>query len=312
MQALLNPERLADNHSIVIFIEEGHGDWHARQLKAAMEARGASVVTTSLKACAFDTRSPTGLEIPGFENRLPDGAFVRSISQGSLEQITLRLGVLHALSASGVRVWNEARVIERCVDKSTATFLFQKAGLPVPETRVAEGHARAEDHARGRFPLVLKPLFGSQGNGIRKLDEMADLPPEEDIRGVYYLQRYLRAPDASFFSDWRVLVSGNRILGTMARCGTHWITNVHQGGRPEAAELDDAARDLALAAARSVGADYAGVDLIADETGRLMVLEINSNPAWKGLQSICEVDIAQCLAEDFLDAVSRNREAAFA
>lgn len=311
MPASLNSaRRRADDFSIVIFIEEGGGDWHARQLKKAMEARGASVVTTSLKACAFDTRSPTGLDIPGFPDKLPDGAFVRSISQGSLEQITLRLGVLHALSASGVRVWNEARVIERCVDKSTATFLFQKAGLPVPETRVAEGRDRAEAHAPERLPLVLKPLFGSQGNGIRRLDRMEELPPEDEVRGVYYLQRYLRSPDADSFSDWRVLVSGGRILGTMARCGTHWITNVHQGGRPEAAVLDDAARELALAAARSVGVDYAGVDLIADEDGRLMVLEINSNPAWKGLQSICEIDIAACLAEDFLDAVSHNRDVA--
>ncbi|MEQ8823616.1 MAG: RimK family alpha-L-glutamate ligase [Filomicrobium sp.] len=292
---------------IVIFIEEGGGDWHARQLKAAMERRGAEVVTTSLKACAFDTRSRTGLDIPGFDGELPDGAFVRSISQGSLEQITLRLGVLHALSASGVRVWNEARVIERCVDKSTATFLFQKAGLPVPDTRVAEGRDRAASYLPDRLPLVLKPLFGSQGNGIRRIDEGDELPPEDEVRGVYYLQRYLRAPDADSFSDWRVLVSSGRILGTMARSGPNWITNVHQGGRPQVAELDETARDLALKAAKSVAADYAGVDLIADTAGRLMVLEINSNPAWKGLQSICDIDIAACLADDFLGAVLQGR-----
>lgn len=102
-----------------------------------MEARGASVVVTTLKACAFDTRTPSGLDIPGFDGRLPDGAFVRSISTGSLEQITLRLGILHALRDGGVRVWNDARAIERCVDKSTATF-------PVPPRRPA----RADDAGR--------------------------------------------------------------------------------------------------------------------------------------------------------------------
>ena len=79
---------------IALFVEEGGGDWHARQLKAAMEARGAEVVITTLKACAFDTRLPSGIDIPGFKDQLPDGAFVRSISTGSLEQITLRLGIL--------------------------------------------------------------------------------------------------------------------------------------------------------------------------------------------------------------------------
>jgi tetrahydromethanopterin:alpha-L-glutamate ligase len=151
---------------IALFVEEGGGDWHARQLKAAMEARGAEVVITTLKACAFDTRLPSGIDIPGFKDQLPDGAFVRSISTGSLEQITLRLGILHALRESGVTVWNDARAIERCVDKSTATFFFQKAGLPVPVTRTAEGIESArrflEDQAA---TCVGKPLFGSQGNG---------------------------------------------------------------------------------------------------------------------------------------------------
>ena len=287
---------------IVIFIEEGGGDWHASRLQKAMEARGAEVHTTSLKSCAFDTGLASGIEIPGFEGELPDGAFVRAISKGSLEEITFRLGILHALEASGVRVWNRARVIERCVDKSTAAFLFQRAGLPVPETRTAEGRSSALDYAQGRLPLVAKPMFGSQGNGVRRVDSPSDLPEEEDVRGVYLLQRYLRALDADDFMDWRVFVSGGRILGSMARQGPNWITNVHQGGQPLAIELDDETKELALAAARAVEADYAGVDLIRDPDGRLMVLEINSNPAWKGLQSISNTDIACALAEDFLAA----------
>lgn len=288
---------------IVIFIEEGGGDWHARRLKKAMETRGARVVTTTLKACAFDTSMASGIDIPGFAGRLPDGVFVRSISKGSLEAITLRLGVLHALGAMGVRVWNEARVIERCVDKSTATFLFQKAGLPVPKTRTAEGLSAAVAYVDRNAPLVSKPLFGSQGNGVRRVDHAEELPSEEDTGGVYYLQRYLGKPDQREFSDWRVFVSGGRILGSMARRGSHWITNVHQGGQPVAVELEEQAHELALAAARSVGADYAGVDFIRDDEGQLMLLEINSNPAWKGLQSICQNDIAAELADDFLRAV---------
>jgi tetrahydromethanopterin:alpha-L-glutamate ligase len=288
---------------VVIFVEEGGGDWHARRLKAAMEARGARVVTTTLRACAFDTALPSGIDIPCFGGTLPNGVFVRAVSKGSLEAITLRLGILHALGAMGVRVWNEARVIERCVDKSTATFLFQKAGLPVPPTRTAEGRDKAIDHIADRLPIVSKPLFGSQGNGVRRVDRTDELPSEEETGGVYYLQRYLRKPDQRDYSDWRVFVSGGRILGSMARRGASWITNVHQGGQPEAVELEEEARAMALAAVRAVGADYAGVDLIRDTDDRLMLLEINSNPAWKGLQSICKEDIAEALAEDFLSAV---------
>lgn len=73
------------------------------------------------------------MDIPGFDGGLPDGVFVRAISAGTLEQITFRLGILHALRESGVRVWNDARAIERCVDKSMTTFLLDKAGVPTPK-----------------------------------------------------------------------------------------------------------------------------------------------------------------------------------
>ncbi|HRY06652.1 MAG TPA: RimK family alpha-L-glutamate ligase [Hyphomicrobiaceae bacterium] len=292
---------------IVLFVEDGGGDWHARQLKAAMESSGATVVVTTLKACAFDTRSPTGIDIPGFTDGLPDGAFVRSISTGTLEQITLRLGILHALRESGVKVWNDARAIERCVDKSTATFLFQKAGLPVPTTRAAEGIDSAKAFLADHHDrCVLKPLFGSQGNGVRLIEGADALAPADQVGNVYYTQRYLRRPDETRFVDWRVFVSRGRLLAAMARVGETWITNIHQGAAATAVQGGDehGMARLALCAAEAIGADYAGVDLIADADGRLNVLEINSNPAWKGLQSITDVNIAWTLAADFLAAVS--------
>ena len=291
---------------IVLFVEDGGGDWHARRLTRALKARGADVLTTSLNRCAFDTRALSGLDIPGLSGALPDGAFVRSVSAGSLEQITMRLGILHALEASGARVWNNARAIERCVDKSTATWRFQRAGLPTPATRTAEGHDAAAAHRAGRGTLVLKPLFGSQGHGVRRLSENDGLPPPHDVGNVYYLQEYLRGPDAARFEDWRVLVSRGRILSAMVRRGKTWITNVHQGAEPVGHVPDAEMRDYALRAADAVGADYAGVDLIRAVDGRLLVLEINSNPAWQGLQSVSGLDIADALAADFLADVAAS------
>ena len=289
---------------IALFVDEGNGDWHSRRLVKALSARGADVVTTSLKLCAFDTASPAGLRIPGFDDGLPDGAFVRSISHGSLEQITFRLGILHALRESGVRVWNDARAIERCVDKSTATFLLQRAGVPTPPTITVE----SATHAHSRFaalaaPVVVKPLFGAQGTGISKAEHAGDLPPGAEVGDVYYMQSFIsqRGPG---FEDWRVFVSGGRVLAAMARRGKSWITNVAQGAQPGAHQPDTAMSAMALAAVRALGADYAGVDLIRSREGQLFVLEANSNPAWHGLQSVSDVDIAGELAADFLAAVA--------
>jgi glutathione synthase/RimK-type ligase-like ATP-grasp enzyme len=89
----------------------------------------------------------------------------------------------------------------------------------------------------------------------------------------------------------------------MVRRSNSWITNVHQGAAPQAHLPSYEMQRLALAATQVVGADYAGVDLIAGPDGELLVLEINSNPAWKGLQSVTDVEIADTLADDFLIAL---------
>ena len=65
--------------------------------------------------------------------------------------------------------------------------------------------------------------------------------------------------------------------------------------------------DLASAALAAVGGDYAGVDLVRAPDGRLMVLEVNSNPSWRGLQSVSDIDIADAVVEDFLLAVGEHQ-----
>lgn len=297
------PNRL----KFALLIEEGSGEWHARRLKLAMEARGATVIVSSLPRCAFDTSLPSGIDIPGFDGALPDGVFVRSISAGTLEQITFRLGLLHALRESGVRVWNDARAIERCVDKSQTTFLLHKAGVPTPRTRVVETLRHAEDYLEtAPHEVVLKPLFGSQGKGIGRISSARQLPAPETVDHMYYVQDFV-PPSGTVYEDWRVLATRHRVIAAMARRGTSWITNIHQGGAPEAHEPDQHMVEIAMKAMRAVDADYAGIDLIRNAAGQLMVLEVNSNPAWRGLQSVSSVDIADAIAKDFMSTVALHR-----
>ncbi len=288
---------------VALFTEDVGDEWHSGGLLDAFERRGVRATRVSLAACALDTRTPTGIEIPGFDGRLPDGVFVRAVGAGSLEQITLRLGLLHALEASGVTVWNRATAIERCVDKAMALFRFARAGLPVPETLTAEGPDRAARFVAANAPAILKPLFGSQGNGIERIDHPDALPPPEALGHVYHTQAYIPPADGQPFADYRVLVSAGRAIAAMRRTGPDWRTNVHRGATACPIEPDDALAALAVDATRSVGADFAGVDLMRDAGGNLVLIEINSNPAWKGLQSVNPaVAIADRLAADFLEA----------
>jgi len=277
---------------------------HSRGVVSRLRRRGAAVTVAPLSAVAFDSSRPEGLAIPGFGHGLPDAVLVRSFSAGTFEAITRRLGLLHALGSLSVTVWNSASAIERCVDKSMTTFLLQKADLPTPPTFAVEGRAAAEailSRELGNGPLVAKPLFGSQGRGIRLVRTPEDLPPADEVADVYYLQRWVRRAGPPF-RDFRVFVCAGRAVAMMSRRGTDWITNVNRGAAPETVSgTDEAAlKSLAVEAAFAVGADFAGVDIVRSEEGRLLILEVNSMPAWSGLQSVVAVDIADAIAAALL------------
>ncbi|MDX1606302.1 MAG: hypothetical protein R3202_08915 [Candidatus Competibacterales bacterium] len=273
--------------------------WHERRLTRALRRRGAEPVLLSLRECRF---TPQGLDLPGCDG-LPAAAFVRNVPGGSFEQVTLRLGVLHALAEAGVAVANDARAIERTVDKAMTGYLLARRGIPCPPAWVGESfeqaRARVVRETAAGHRLVLKPLFGACGRGLRLIDAPEALPPPEALAGVYYLQRYLPG-DADGGRDWRVLVAAGRALAAMERRSTNWITNRARGGTCLPATLTPELADLAAAATDAVGADYAGVDLIRDPAGRLQVLEVNGVPAWRGLQAVTGTDLAQTLVDALL------------
>jgi RimK family alpha-L-glutamate ligase len=290
----------------------GAAGWHWERLAPALRARGLRPLRLGFAACgmAVDGSFPDlVLDAPG---ALPAAVLVRSIPAGSFEQVTFRLSLLHALAAQGVLVVNDASAIERCTDKAMTTLLLARAGVATPPTWVVERPAAAraivERETAAGHALVLKPLFGAQGKGLRLLRGTADLPAPEAVAGVFYLQRYIGREAG--WCDYRVFVIGDVAVAAMARHGTSWITNVRQGGRPEAVDSGGELGGLAVAAAAAVGASHAGVDLMRDGEGRLMVLEVNSMPAWQGLQSVTEVDIGARLAAHLADLLQGRRAAA--
>lgn len=296
---------------IAIFTDDP--GWHGKQLKRAFARRGYVANYLSLTDCRVDLGQSSGVAIPGFEHELPDGVFVRGVPGGTLEQVILRLDFLHVLPSLGVPVYNSVRAIEKSVDKAMTSLLLHRAGIPTPPTWVTESESQARtllmrEIALGH-ELVLKPLFGSQGTGLKRLASPADLPPGETYRGVYYLQRYIGG-EAGSWEDYRVLVIGGRSRAAMTRLGTSWINNVAQGAACRPAPIDPELSRLAEDAARALDMDYAGVDLIRDPEGRLNVLEVNSIPAWHGLQSVVKDNIAAMLVDDFLNrhVVRESRE----
>ena len=285
--------------------------WHTRQLQAALRERGAVGRCVDLEDCRIDTgASWHGLVIPGFGAELPDAVLVRGIAGGTFEQVTKRLGVLHALRELGVPVYNDARAIERSVDKSMTSLLLHAAGVATPPTWAMESAAQAQrlvmrESAAGRA-LVLKPLFGSQGKGLQLVGHVDGVHvPLPELKGAYgslaYLQRFIAPISAPGF-DWRVLVIGGRAVTAMKRVSEHWIHNVKQGARCEPCELTPALAEIAEAAARTLQMDYAGVDILPEGApDALRVLEVNGVAAWQGLQRVTPFNIARAIVDDLLD-----------
>lgn len=287
---------------IPIFTDEA--GWQGNQLQLAFAKRGVAAVFVSLQDCVIDLAQQTPLiHISNFE-AIPPAVFVRGVAGGTLPQVITRLNVLHMLAQQGVMIYNDVKAIERTVDKAMTSFLLRKHGVSTPATWVCESRAQVEQvrkqaQANG-MGLVLKPLFGSQGQGVRKLlaHEPLPVPMQQYVDGVYYLQQLIEAPQLPH--DYRVFVINGRAVAAMKRIGSSWVNNVASGGRCEAVEMNAQMEALAINAAAAVGIDYCGVDVIQSVSGEYYVLEVNSIPAWRGLQSVTNFNIAEMLVDDLL------------
>ncbi len=283
--------------------------WHGRELRQAFSSRGYNSVYISLTNCRIDLTNPRFILLPGFDQEPPAGVFVRGVPGGTLEQVILRLDILHGLRDLGLIVYNDARAIERTVDKAMTSLLLKRAGLPTPDTWVCESEHEARTIVIRELGLgkgiVMKPLFGSQGIGVALIETPSALPDPAGFGGVFYLQSFINRPDGDW-KDWRVFVIGGQAQAAMLRRNDHWITNRARGARCEPVVLDSQLAGLAEDAVRVVRMDYAGVDVLEDEEGRLVVTEVNSIPAWKGLQEVCSFNVAERLVDHFLARIAAS------
>jgi RimK family alpha-L-glutamate ligase len=284
--------------------------WHARRLTDALAARGHEhrlvPVTRMLGRIDGD------VELRSAELRLDgcDAVLVRGIPRGSLEQVIFRVDMLHALAERGVTCVNGPRAIERTVDKFLASALLARAGVPTPRTIACE---RPED-ALDAFEelggdVIVKPLFGSMGAGMTRVDD-ADVAHRvfhalAIERAVYYLQETLPHDGR----DLRAFVVGGKVLAAIERVGSGWRANLARGARAQPAELSAEQERLCVEAARVVGADYAGVDLLRAADGDEYVLELNGIPGWRGLQEATGADVAAALVAHTEAVVSEARAA---
>ena len=282
--------------------------WHTDELLRALAARGHTGTVLpyeSLVARIAPRDSTATLSATAHQLLSAPAVLARIIPNGSLEQIIYRVDALHWLENRGVKVMNSPRAIERCVDKFYTSALLREAGIDTPETVVCERMDDAMAAVREMGDVIVKPLFGSMGHGMVRVSD-----PEtayrvfralELARAVFYLQRVVEHGGC----DVRAFVVGDRVAAAIERRARDggWRTNISLGGEARAIDLSPAWSELALTAARAVGVDYAGVDLLPASDGTVHVLEVNGIPGWSGAQKATSVDIAGAIVDHLLDSV---------
>ncbi|MGD8544721.1 MAG: RimK family alpha-L-glutamate ligase [Candidatus Bathyarchaeota archaeon] len=234
-----------------------------------------------------------------------DALMIRPIGRGSLEEIIFRMDILQRLKRLGLYIINPPEAIEHCVDKYNLLAILEDNEIPVPRTAVTESvqEALTAFHEMNG-DIIVKPIFGSKGVGSTRVTD-----PEVAItvfrsiifsHGVIYLQEFI--PHG--FSDIRAFVVGNRLVAAMKRIASTWKTNYSQGAKPTLIKLNPETERMAITSASLVECKIAGVDIIESSRGPLFI-EVNSQPGWKGLQSVAEVNIADEIVGFILSEVKK-------
>jgi len=292
--------------------------WHVGRLTAALEARGhlASVVRWSEITAGIGVAPPaddsTARDAPDrFGPRAlneADAIVVRGMPGAAgflgkagpvdrLEEVVFRMDALGRIASRGTRVINSPRSLEFAIDKYLSLARLAATGLPVPRTLVvqdAAGVAAAREQLGG--DCVVKPLFGSRGRGLHRLDsrdamaDWLDLPEIRQRPGqVVYLQEFIRHEGW----DARLFTLGSRVFAMRRRAAPgDWRANVARGGLPEPFAPPPEWIDLARRAAAALETEIAGVDLVSAPDGRPVVLEVNAVPGWRALETVVAADIA--------------------
>lgn len=272
--------------------------WYLRDLRRAAAGRHEITPVTFGQLTAGVQQSGMTVRTAGVDLSKVDCILVRTMPPGSLEQVVFRMDALGRLEAAGKLVLNPSRAMEAAVDKYLATAKLAAAGLRVPRTFVCQ----TADDAMNAFAelggdVVLKPLFGSEGRGITRLQDEAlalrAFTLLSQLGAVLYLQEFIPHDG----SDLRLLLIGRRVLAMRRRNPLDWRTNVSRGAIAEPFQPTDELVAMARAAAEAIGAPLAGVDLLPGRDSQVYAIEVNAVPGWKALSAAVNVDVGALVLE---------------
>jgi ribosomal protein S6--L-glutamate ligase len=279
--------------------------YSTRRLIEAAQLRGHSVRVIDVLRCYINIR-PGQPEIWYRGRKL--GQFDAVIPRVGASVTFYGTAVLRQFEMMGVYSVNESVAITRARDKLRALQLLSRKGIGMPRT----GFAHSPDDTQsliglvGGAPMVIKLVEGTQGQGVvlAETDKAAESVIDA-FRGLdaYFLVQNFVAEAGG--TDLRCFVVGDKVVASIQRIARpgEFRANLHRGGRAVPVKITPQEREMALRAARIIGLNVAGVDLLRTEQGP-MVLEVNASPGLEGVETACDIDVAGRIV-DFIERSAR-------
>lgn len=269
--------------------------YSTHRLALELRKRGAICDIVNPLACELNLPSERGTaRIRAAGHELP--TYDQVIARIGASITHYGLAVLRHFELLGSRPLNSSQAIADSRDKARAMQVFLREGLPVPASVLTRDFSRMEEIIQrlGGFPVVAKVLQGTQGVGVMLLEDLQSLRSVcETLHGLgqdVLLQRYVREGKGS---DLRVIVVHGEVLACMERTAPagDFRSNIHRGGVGKVRKLSPETAKLAVQAARVLGLELAGVDLIESRDGP-QILEVNSSPGFQGIEQVTGLNIA--------------------
>ncbi|MEJ2467773.1 MAG: 30S ribosomal protein S6--L-glutamate ligase [Campylobacterales bacterium] len=272
--------------------------YSTRRLVEAAQARGHEVEVIDTLRCYMNITSDSpsmhykGEELVDFDAVIPRiGASITFYGTAVLRQFEVM----------GLYPLNDSIAISRARDKLRSMQLLARKGVGMPATGFARNPDDIEDVLSmvGGAPVVIKLLEGTQGIGVvlaetKKAAESV-IQAFMGLNANIMVQEFIKEAGGA---DIRCLVIGDKVVAAMKRQGPEgdFRSNLHRGGSANVVKITPAERAAAVAAAKAMGLKVCGVDMLRSTRGPL-IMEVNSSPGLKGIESASGKDIATLIFE---------------
>ncbi|MFT5593595.1 MAG: ribosomal protein S6--L-glutamate ligase [Oceanicoccus sp.] len=282
----------------IAILSRGPKLYSTRRLVEAGQALGHEVDVIDTLHCYMDITSSKpavryhGEALPKYDAIIPRiGASVTFYGTSVVRQFEMM----------GTYTINESVAISRSRDKLRSLQLLSRKGIGLPRTGFASKPDKVDDLIKnvGGAPVVIKLLEGTQGIGVvlaeTKKAAESIIEAFMGLKANILVQEFIKEAGGA---DIRCLVVGDKVVAAMKRQGAEgeFRSNLHRGGSAEVVKLSPAERKTAVDAAKAMGLNMCGVDILRANSGPV-VMEVNSSPGLEGIETATGKDVAKLIIQ---------------